>query len=133
MNEINVPIILPFPDGIDKVLEGNAVKRDDGERGIPPDLLELWDEEDKKNAEKAGTFLPQQKRGMFNDNLWDHQWYMVRGLILQAFECLQSTSIYFQFSARHPDALRLAEHQPGDRPRLRDGLHGQRRPSLCPG
>ena len=47
-----------------------------GERGIPPELLALWDEEDKKNAEKAGKSLPQQKFGLFNDKLWDHQWYM---------------------------------------------------------
>ena len=65
-----------FIDGVDPADKKRS--NDDGERGIPPDLLDLWDEEDRKNAEKDGKALPQQKRGMFNDNLWDHQWYMVR-------------------------------------------------------
>lgn len=46
------------------------------ERGIPPKLLQLWDEEEEASQNEEAP--PRPKNHYFNDELWDHQWYMVR-------------------------------------------------------
>ncbi len=50
----------------------------EAERGIPMDLLALWDkEEERRSAGRGRSPLPRaQAPPMFNDELWDHQWYM---------------------------------------------------------
>ena len=45
------------------------------ERGIPPELLKMWDEEEAKYGNRS---LPNPNNRIFNDLFWDHQWYMVR-------------------------------------------------------
>ena len=51
---------------------------EDERRGIPPDLLQLWEEEEAAVKAKHGeTAAPEPKERLFNDLLWDHQWYMV--------------------------------------------------------
>ncbi|XP_023333546.1 neuroendocrine convertase 1 isoform X2 [Eurytemora carolleeae] len=42
------------------------------EKSIPAELLELWREEENYNKPE----LPKQKKELFNDELWDHQWYL---------------------------------------------------------
>ena len=45
---------------------------DDILKSIPEDLLELWNEEEAlEHPEK-----PVKKDDLFNDELWDHQWYL---------------------------------------------------------
>ncbi len=53
--------------------EGEDDEDDAGRRGIPMDLLRLWDEEDGREDEDDVN-----KNRLFNDELWGHQWYMVR-------------------------------------------------------
>ncbi len=60
-----------------QILGAEAAADDSNEeRGIPPYLLALWQEEENK-ARKQGALKKAQK-SFFNDLLWDHQWYMVR-------------------------------------------------------
>ena len=48
-------------------------------RGIPPDLLQMWEEEEAAVKAKHGEpVAPKPEERLFNDLLWDHQWYMVR-------------------------------------------------------
>ena len=58
---------------------GEGENAEDNERrGIPPDLLQLWDEEEAAVKAKHGeAAAPEPKERLFNDLLWDHQWYMV--------------------------------------------------------
>ena len=41
-------------------------------KSIPEDLIELWNEEDAMDEVQ----MPARKDDMFNDELWDHQWYL---------------------------------------------------------
>ena len=41
-------------------------------KSIPDDLIELWNEEDAMDEVQ----MPARKDDMFNDELWDHQWYL---------------------------------------------------------
>ncbi|XP_059081763.1 neuroendocrine convertase 1-like [Tigriopus californicus] len=44
-------------------------------RGIPPRLLKLWEEEEAKSGQDD-ELAPNPSSNMFNDEFWDHQWYM---------------------------------------------------------
>jgi len=57
------------------VLRRNYIKRllsDEQMKSIPQELLDLWKEEEALDNPKA----PVAKDEMFNDELWDHQWYL---------------------------------------------------------
>jgi len=41
-------------------------------KSIPENLLQLWKEEEAYD----GVEIPEQVYDMFNDELWDHQWYL---------------------------------------------------------
>ena len=61
------------------MVSAEGVDEDDARRGIPPDLLAMWDEEEAAVKAKHGEAVaPKPKDRLFNDLLWDHQWYMVR-------------------------------------------------------
>ena len=46
-------------------------------RAIPADLLALWREEAELEAGRGGRRGPVQDREqLWNDELWDHQWYL---------------------------------------------------------
>ena len=57
----------------------SAAGDDEMRRGIPPDLLQMWEEEEAAVKAKHGEpVAPKPEERLFNDLLWDHQWYMVR-------------------------------------------------------
>ena len=66
---------------------------EDERRGIPPDLLQLWEEEEAAVKAKHGeAAAPEPKERLFNDLLWDHQWYMVSQRFTVSLSCLKFVS-----------------------------------------
>ena len=74
---------------------------DDERRGIPPDLLQMWEEEEAAVKAKHGEpVAPEPKDRLFNDLLWDHQWYMVSLQLAASTACTESSESPNRVSGR---------------------------------
>ena len=60
------------PEVDDRVEYFKRLVANDMIKSIPEELLELWNEEEAYDHPEG----PRRKDEMFNDELWDHQWYL---------------------------------------------------------